>query len=86
MGIANTANGNYSLNSNTTGNYNTALGYSANVSVGNLTNATAIGANTIVSASNSLILGNNANVGIGTSSPTAKLEVAGQVKITGGTP
>ncbi len=26
------------------------------------------------------------NVGIGTSTPTTKLEVAGQVKITGGTP
>ncbi len=28
----------------------------------------------------------NGNVGIGTASPTAKLEVAGQVKITGGSP
>ena len=28
----------------------------------------------------------NANVGIGTSNPSAKLEVAGQVKITGGSP
>ena len=32
------------------------------------------------------ILDSNGNVGIGTTSPGAKLEVAGQVKITGGTP
>ncbi|MCH8303729.1 MAG: hypothetical protein IIB94_01215 [Candidatus Marinimicrobia bacterium] len=34
----------------------------------------------------SLYINNEGNVGIGTSSPGAKLEVAGQVKITGGTP
>lgn len=44
-------------------------------------------------ASGHVNIGNNAlfvqhagNVGIGTTSPSAKLEVAGQVKITGGTP
>jgi hypothetical protein len=63
------------LGSNTTGSNNTAIGSGANVSAGNLTNATAIGANAIVSQSNSLVLGNNANVGIGTTSPAAKLEV-----------
>lgn len=31
-------------------------------------------------------VGRTGNVGIGTTNPTAKLEVAGQVKITGGTP
>ncbi|MBK7692302.1 MAG: tail fiber domain-containing protein [Bacteroidetes bacterium] len=35
---------------------------------------------------NSNVFNNGANVGIGTSTPGAKLEVAGQVKITGGTP
>ena len=35
---------------------------------------------------NMYIDGSSGNVGIGNTSPTAKLEVAGQVKITGGTP
>jgi len=42
--------------------------------------ATAIGANTIVSADNSLILGNNANVGIGISIPAEKLHVVGNIR------
>jgi hypothetical protein len=50
-----------------------------------LTNATAIGANANVTASNSVILGNNANVGIGTSAPTAKLHVVGDLIIADGT-
>ena len=33
-----------------------------------------------------MVIGSNGNVGIGTTAPGAKLEVAGQVKITGGTP
>lgn len=32
------------------------------------------------------ILFNGGNVGIGTTNPTALLEIAGQVKITGGSP
>ncbi|MCC7308636.1 MAG: hypothetical protein IT173_13810 [Acidobacteria bacterium] len=68
---------------NTTGTNNTAIGASADVGSGVLTNATAIGANAVVSQSNSLVLGNNANVGIGTSAPTAKLEVLGDAKVTG---
>jgi hypothetical protein len=62
---------------NTTGTNNTYLGNSANATVNNLTNATAIGANATVSASNSLVLGNNANVGIGTTAPLSKLQVTG---------
>lgn len=54
---------------NTSGTNNTYIGSGANATVNNLTNATAIGANASVSQSNSLILGNNANVGIGTSTP-----------------
>ena len=33
-----------------------------------------------------MVITNAGNVGIGTTSPGAKLEVAGQVKITGGVP
>ncbi len=69
--------GNSALRNNTTGSDNTAIGFSADVASGALTNATAIGANTIVGASNSLVLGNNVNVGIGTSTPANRLEVIG---------
>ena len=54
--------------SNTTGNQNTIIGEGANVGSGSLVNATAIGNAAVVSSSNTLVLGNNANVGIGTSS------------------
>jgi hypothetical protein len=49
-----------------------------------LTNATAIGANSVASQNNSLILGNNANIGIGTSTPNSKLTVAGLIETTVG--
>ena len=58
-----------------TGSFNTFLGSQARPSLGDLINASAIGANAVVSQNNSLILGNNANVGIGTSSPFFKLSV-----------
>jgi hypothetical protein len=83
-GNFNSANGYGALATNATGAYNTAIGYNADVSSPILTNATAIGANAVVSTSNSIVLGASANVGIGTSSPTAKLEVNGTVKITDG--
>lgn len=38
------------------------------------------------SSTSTMFMNNAGNVGIGTSTPGAKLEVAGQVKITGGTP
>ncbi|MDG1476361.1 MAG: hypothetical protein P8Q14_04390 [Vicingaceae bacterium] len=59
----------------TTGNDNTFIGTNANASVSSLTNATAIGANAIVSQSNSLVLGSNANVGMGTSTPAHDLHI-----------
>jgi len=58
---------------NTTGIQNTAVGVSAGPSTAGLTNTTCIGYNASASASNSLILGNGANVGIGTTNPTALL-------------
>ena len=57
------------------GNSNTLLGANA-VGVGaGLSNATAIGANARVMSSNAMILGNNVNVGIGTSTPQNRLEL-----------
>jgi hypothetical protein len=57
-GYYNTANGRAALYSNTTGGYNTAIGNYANVSYSNLTNATAIGNNATVTASNRVRIGN----------------------------
>ena len=42
-----------------------------------ITNATAIGAKAVVTQSNSLLLGSNTSVGIGTSAPKTKLHVQG---------
>lgn len=75
-GGRNTALGYQSGNTITTGNSNTFIGYDADATVNNLNNATAIGANASVAVSNALVLGNNANVGIGTSSPNAPLQFA----------
>jgi len=72
--------------SNVTGSYNTALGFAAGPSSAypSLANATAIGANAEVDASNSLVLGSingvngataNTNVGIGTATPASTLDV-----------
>ncbi|MVM35777.1 hypothetical protein GO755_37525 [Spirosoma sp. HMF4905] len=57
------------------GQDNTLLGANAvGVGVG-LSNATAIGANARVLSSNAMVLGNNVNVGIGTSTPQNRLEL-----------
>jgi hypothetical protein len=55
---------------------NTFLGFRADTDVGSLTNATAIGNNARVNVSNAVVLGSGANIGIGTSSPTARLHVS----------
>jgi len=65
----------------TEGTNNTFVGYNADATANNLTNATAIGANASVAESNSLILGNGANVGIGVSTPSEKLELTGNLLI-----
>ncbi len=84
-GTNNVALGFSALATNATGNNNTAIGALSNVASGALTNATAIGANSSVTTSNTIQLGDAAvttvNVGTGT---TAKL-IAGQLQITGGT-
>jgi hypothetical protein len=76
---------------NTTGSQNTALGYIATVSSGDLTNATAIGARSAVGCSDCLVLGSvngvsgatsNVKVGIGTSIPDASLDVRHSTGVT----
>jgi hypothetical protein len=62
------------------GEQNTYLGYNAAGGGKGLSNATAIGANARVSASNSLILGNAVNVGIGNSAPQSLLELTARAE------
>ncbi|RYU93561.1 hypothetical protein [Emticicia agri] len=73
---------------NVTGNYNVMIGYKAIPTVTGLTNAIAIGSNAKVSTSNSMVLGGTGqyglNVGIGTQSPTAKLEIVSDAPNTSG--
>jgi hypothetical protein len=77
-GYFNTAIGRGSLSANTTGVLNTAVGFLAEVGSVGLTNATVIGAEAVVSASNSLVLGSsasyngiaNTNVGVDVTAPT----------------
>lgn len=81
-GSNNTAVGYNALISNETSD-NTGVGYNANVNASAI-NATAIGCNAYAGASNSLVLGSisgvnggtaNTNVGIGTTTPAASLDV-----------
>jgi hypothetical protein len=87
-GSQNTAFGLQALYANTTGINNTAIGFNSGNSgtaYANLSNSTAIGANSAVSQSNSLVLGQTSainpgeyfvNVGIGTPTPRSIFEVA----------
>jgi hypothetical protein len=83
-GSFNTALGADSLLNNTTGSGLTCIGYQCTTGGNNLQNATAIGAHSLVSGSDSLVLGSVAGVngatsttkvGIGTSTPTAILTI-----------
>lgn len=79
-GARNTAIGGSSLLTNISGSDNTALGNYSDVEFGNLTHATAIGANAIVSQSYSMVLGDpdtTIRVGIGTSKPPESLSIVG---------
>jgi len=76
IGANNTFIGGGSGTSNTTENNNTFIGAGSNGFAG-ITNSTAIGANSQVTVSNGLVLGNsNNNVGIGTTAPNFKLHIA----------
>lgn len=80
---------------NVTGSNNTVLGYLADVALGDLANATAVGNRAAVGASNSLVLGSingvnfctlanncdSVNVGIGTTTPSDRLHVNGIVRV-----
>jgi hypothetical protein len=97
--LSQTTNGSYNvgighraLYTNTSGSNNTALGKDADVSQVDLINATAIGANAYVADSNSIVLGaiNGINgatvdtkVGVGTTTPSERLDVVGNLKLTG---
>jgi hypothetical protein len=81
-GSNNTFIGRIAGQSNTHGAGNTYIGSNARGNA-DLTNATAIGIDALVTQSNSLVLGNNANIGIGVSAPSQKLHVAGNARITG---
>jgi hypothetical protein len=65
---------------NTSGDYNTFLGYKATASLGNLTNATAIGNGAVVSTSNTMQLGNSSL----TSVVTSGIITAPKIKLTTG--
>ncbi|MBF9237020.1 hypothetical protein I2I05_06390 [Hymenobacter sp. BT683] len=66
---------------NETGSDLTALGANSGPDYNrmDLENATALGANTKVTRSNTVVLGNQASVGIGTSEPEEKLQVVGTI-------
>jgi plastocyanin len=71
---------------NTSGDYNTFLGYKATASLGNLTNATAIGNGAVVSTSNTMQLGNTSVTSVKTSGAfNAPVYSSSPVALTAGT-
>lgn len=78
-GINNVFLGSNAGGNNVSGSNNVFIGYNSYSTVPNITNATAIGAYAQVTQSNSIVLGSNANVGIGNTAPNAKLEITAGV-------
>jgi hypothetical protein len=80
-----------SANANVSGSNNTFIGYNSGPGTSTpINNATAIGENAQVSASNALVLGGTGgdavNVGIGTPTPAVTLQVVGDIRVgTSGT-
>ncbi len=91
-GIGNTGIGINSGITNITGSNNTNIGAFSDVLSDNLSNATAIGYKSAVNQDNSLVLGSingvntassDTKVGIGTTTPSERLDVVGNLKLTG---
>ncbi len=89
-GSGNSALGKQTLETITSGSNNTAIGYLADAGSSNLSNAAAIGYRAYVESSNAIVLGSidgkngassNTNVGIGTTSPNARLDVNGTFRL-----
>lgn len=86
-GINNTALGNSAGTINTVGSNNTLLGTISNVRYNNLTNATALGYNSKISISNAVSIGDTSlstKVGIGTTIPTATMDIRGTFRLVDG--
>lgn len=74
-GAFNSVIGYQSFYSNRRGNYCTTLGYRAGYNMDSYDNSTALGANSDVTASNVVVLGNSCFVGIGTTAPQYALHL-----------
>ncbi len=92
-GYYNTAIGNQAMMDNVSGVKNTSLGFNTNMNSGALDNTTTIGANAYVTQSNSMILGSingvngasaDTKVGIGTTAPSERLHVVGNLRLVNG--